>query len=321
MKRVAVLRGGPSEEYAISIQSGGKVLNALSQLDYSYKDIIISKGGEWLESGFVRRPDEALEGIDVVFVALHGAYGEDGQVQKILDRKKVPFTGSRSLPSAIAFNKDLTKHTLRSHKINMPKHRRFSRLDLPTLDESEIQLLFTEIGNELFVKPVSGGSSIGARYVAKPEDLKEAITQLLQIYEQIVIEEFIRGREATVGVLGNFRDTEIYTLPIVEIVPPDGDSVFSHEHKYSGRTQKIIPARFSYHEKAQLTEMAELAHKVIGCDQYSRSDFMVRDGQVYFLEINTLPGLTEESLFPLATAAVGLEYPQLIEHLIETATV
>ena len=109
MKRVAVLRGGPSDEYTVSMQTGGQVLEALKKLNYPYKDIVVTRKGEWLDGGFLRQPEKALEAVDVVFIALHGQYGEDGQVQRILERKMIPFTGSRALSSAIAFNKLLTK--------------------------------------------------------------------------------------------------------------------------------------------------------------------------------------------------------------------
>jgi len=318
MKRVAVLRGGPSEEYAVSMLSGNAVLKALRDSDYPHKDIVITKKGEWLEDGFVKTPEKALEAVDVVFIALHGSYGEDGQVQRILRRRGIPFTGSRALASAIAFNKELTKNTLRPHGLRMPKHRRVHRDELDRLDE-EIPHIFKELGSELFVKPLTNGSSLGARHIPNEAILNEVLIDLLDTYEQVLIEEFIRGREATVGVMNNFRDQEIYVLPVIEIVPPGGEPLFSHEHKYNGLTQEIVPGRFSYHEKAQLTEAAALVHKVIACDHYSRSDFIVKDGEVYFLEVNTLPGLTAESLFPKAAAAVGLEFTDLIRHLIEGA--
>lgn len=318
MKRVAVLRGGPSEEYSVSLKTGAAVLDALKGLDYAHKDIVITRKGEWLEDGFVRRPEAALEAVDVVFIALHGHYGEDGQVQKILQRLNIPFTGSKSLSSAVAFNKELTKHTLNSHNINMPRHRRMHREEVDRLDE-EIPNIFQEIGNELFVKPLDSGSSLGARYVPNEETLRVALNDLFQIYDQVLIEQFIRGREATVGVLDNFRNEKLYTLPVIEIVPPGGEPLFSHENKYNGQTEEIVPGRFSYHEKAALAEAAAVVHKAIDCKNYSRSDFIVRDGEVYFLEINTLPGLTPESLFPKAAAAIGLDFPFLIQHLIDNA--
>lgn len=320
MKRVAVLRGGPSAEYEVSLKSGSAVLEALRGLDYPHKDIVITKQGEWLEGGIARAPEAALDAVDVVFIALHGKYGEDGQVQRILQRKGVPFTGSRALASAIAFNKELTKRTLMPHGIKMPKHRRVTRSELETLTPDEIELIFSEVGEELFIKPIADGSSLGARYVPNGAILTVALNELLQDYEEVMVEQFIRGREATVGVLSDFRDQPLYVLPVIEIVPPDGES-FSYENKYNGKTEEIVPGRFSFKEKALLSEAAELVHRVIDCDHFSRSDFIVRDGDIYFLEVNTLPGLTSESLYPKAAAAVGLDFPKLVQHLVETARV
>ncbi len=320
MKRIAVLRGGPSEEYAVSMKSGAAVLEALDKLHYAYKDIVITKDGEWLEAGIARTPDNALEAVDVVFIALHGGYGEDGQIQKILHRKHIPYTGSPSLPSAIAFNKELTKFSLQSHNILMPKHRKFTVADLDTLDE-EVDELFKDVGEELFIKPLKTGSSHGARYAPNKELLTTHIRELLQNYDELLIEEYIRGREATVGILHDFRNQAIYALPAIEIVPPNGEPAFSYENKYNGKTAEIVPGRFSYEEKIKLADIAAVVHQALHLDHYSRSDFIVKNGDVYFLEVNTLPGLTTESLLPKAAAAVGLSYPQLIAHLIETARV
>lgn len=318
MKRVAVLRGGPSDEYSVSMNTGRAVLNALQQLEYPHKDLVITKKGEWLDEGFIKQPEQALDAIDVVFIALHGTFGEDGQVQRLLERKKMPYVGTRALASGIAFNKELTKRTLMPYNIKMPRHRRVHRNELDRINE-EIPHFFREIGTELFVKPIANGSSIGARHTPHKEALREALLELLNNHEEVMVEEFIRGKEATVGVLDNFRDEAMYALPVIEIVPPNGEPMFSHENKYNGQTEEIVPGRFSYHEKAALEEAARLVHKIIDCKHYSRSDFIVRNGDIYFLEVNTLPGLTSESLFPKAAAAVGLEFPFLIQHLVENA--
>lgn len=318
MKRVAVLRGGPSDEYAVSMETGKSALRALASLGYKHKDIVITRTGEWLEGGFVKQPFRALEGIDVVFLALHGSYGEDGQIQRLLEQRGIPYTGSKALPSAIAFNKELTKRTLLQHGVKMPRHRRVVRDELDNLDEA-IPLIFSDVGTELFIKPLTSGSSIGARHVPNEAVLREALIELLAIYDQVLVEEFIQGKEATVAVLDNFRNERSYILPVIEIVPPSGESLFSHENKYNGLTEEIVPGRFSYQEKCQLSDIAALVHKAIDCRQYSRSDFIVKDGEVYFLEVNTLPGLTDESLFPKAAASVGLDYNMLIQHLVESA--
>ncbi len=320
MKRVAVLRGGPSSEYDVSLKSGAAVLSALQKLNYPHKDITITKKGDWLESGIARSPEKALEAVDVVFVALHGEYGEDGQIQRILQRLSIPFTGSNAFSSAVAFNKELAKHSLKDHGIKMAKHRRVDRASLHSL-QSEIDYIRESMLPELFVKPLASGSSIGARYVANHTHLREVLSELLEIYDAVMVEEFIRGKEATVGVLERFRDHDMYVLPAIEIVPPHGQPFFSHEVKYNGTTEEIVPGRFSYAEKAALSDAAARIHKALHCDHYSRSDFIVKDGEVYFLEINTLPGLTDESLLPKAAAAVGLTFEELVRHLVETSRV
>jgi D-alanine-D-alanine ligase len=320
MKRVAVLRGGPSSEYDVSLKSGAAVLNALRKLDYPHKDITITKKGEWLESGIARSPEKALEAVDVVFIALHGEYGEDGQVQRILQRLNLPFTGSSAFSSAVAFNKELTKHSLKDHGIKMAKHRKVDRSSLHNL-QSEIEYISSTMHSELFIKPLASGSSIGARYVGTHAPLRDALSELLELYDAVMVEEFIRGKEATVGVLEGFRDHDIYALPPIEIVPPNGQPFFSNENKYNGTTEEIVPGRFSYDEKAALVDAAVRIHKALHCQHYSRSDFIVKNGEVYFLEINTLPGLTDESLLPKAAAAVGLTFDELVRHLVETSKV
>jgi D-alanine-D-alanine ligase len=320
MKRIAVLRGGPSSEYEVSLLSGAAVLKSLRELNYPHKDIIISKKGDWLESGIVRTPDSALEAVDVVFIALHGEYGEDGQVQRILHRKKIPFTGSGAMSSAIAFNKELSKQTLKDFDMKMVPHRRVDKLSLHNL-QFELDYIAQTMDSELFVKPLTSGSSIGARYAPDKTVLETALRELLTQYDSVMVEEFIRGREATVGVLQNFRGQSLYVLPPIEIVPPGGQPFFSQEVKYNGATEEICPGRFSYDEKVKLAEAATLAHTALHLDHYSRSDFIVKNGEVYFLEVNTLPGLTDESLLPKAAAAIGLQFTDLVKHLVETSRV
>jgi D-alanine-D-alanine ligase len=320
MKRVAVLRGGPSSEYEVSLKSGGAVLEVLRKLDYIHKDIIITKNGEWLESGIVRSPEKALEAVDVVFLALHGEYGEDGQVQRLLQRLNIPFNGSNAFTSAVAFNKELTKRTLKESGVLMPSHRRIDRQNLYNLD-SDIDYIKDTMHSELFVKPTASGSSVGARHISEISSLKQTLQELLTQHESVLVEEFIRGKEATVGVIEELRDHDLYVLPAVEIIPPSGLPFFSAEVKYNGATTEICPGRFSYDEKTKLAEAAAIVHRALHCTHYSRSDFIVRNGEVYFLEINTLPGLTNESLFPKAAAAIGLDFKDLIHHLIKTSKV
>lgn len=318
-KRVVVLRGGPSSEYDVSMQTGRGVLSALESSHHDARDIIISKTGEWLEHGYVKSPDQILLNTDVVFIALHGAYGEDGTVQRILERMCIPYTGSSSFSSAVAINKALTKDYLKRHsdKIKMAPHLKVSSQSLPNLEKltATIKELF---GPEYVIKPISGGSSIGT-VIVNQYDLLKSLQSILQNYDEVMVEKRIKGKEATVGIIEAFRGQAYYQLPAIEIVPPASQAFFTEDAKYSGQSDEICPGRFSRSEKDALHDIAKDVHHMLRLRQYSRSDFIVADDGIYFLEVNTLPGLTAESLFPKALEAVGSSYNELIEHLIATA--
>jgi D-alanine-D-alanine ligase len=318
--RVAVLRGGPSSEYDVSMQTGAGVIRALTALGYHVIDVPITKSGEWIVEGRVKDPDKALLTTDVVFIAMHGAYGEDGTVQRICERLHIPFTGSNSFASSLAFNKDLTKRALREHILTLPKHVRVQRDNLLDID-AVIRVIGDSFGPGYVVKPSNSGSSHGVSIVESPAELKAVITALLQTHTDCMVEERIVGTEATCAIIEGYRDNDVYVLPPIEIVPPPDRAFFDETAKYNGTTAEICPGRFTYEEKEKISQLAELVHRTLGLTQYSRTDCIVRDGEVYFLEVNTLPGLTSESLFPKAAGAVGLDFNMLIDHLIRTARV
>lgn len=318
--RVAVVRGGPSSEYAVSMQTGAEVIKALNDLSYTVTDIIVTKDKDWLVNGRIKSPDIALQTSDIVFIAMHGAYGEDGTVQRICERLHIPFTGSNSFPSSVAFNKDTTKRALHEHVLNLPKHVKLNKEHATDLS-SVIKVIERSFGPEYVIKPCSSGSSHGVKIIHHIDDLAEAIKSTLDNYEECLVEEKINGIEATCGVLENFRDEDLYALPPVEIVPSAGRTFFDENAKYDGTTAEICPGRFSYEEKEKIAQLAISVHKALGLSQYSRTDCIVRNGEVFFLEVNTLPGLTNESLLPKAASAVGLSFNDLIEHLIKTARV
>lgn len=312
------MRGGPSSEYEVSLKSGLGVLAALEALGYKTRDIVITKRGDWLVKGFTKMPEQALAGIDAVFIALHGAYGEDGTVQRILDRLKVPYTGSNAFSSAVAMNKVLTKDLLKKQEVpfKMARHVRLARSNAQVLAQA-LKNIADVFGPEYVVKPVNGGSSIGT-VMSTAGRLFTDVTHAFTENEEIIIEERIRGKEATVGVLEKFRDQTLYALPSIEIVPPRDAEFFTLEAKYSGDSDEICPGRFSSEEKQLLEQGAQIVHQLLDLRQYSRSDFIVANDGIYFLEVNTLPGLTPQSLFPKALEAVGSSYNELINHLITT---
>lgn len=315
-KRVAVLRGGPSPEYDVSMRTGFGVISALRKAGYEVKDIIISQRGEWLVCGFVKDPERALIDVDTVFIALHGTYGEDGTVQRILERLCIPYTGSSSYASAIAMNKALTKEYLKkqSDKVKMPPHLKLTRTGSASLAQTvgSIAELF---GPEYVVKPVGGGSSINT-VLCNKADLLRTVQNALEFTEEVLVEKRIIGKEATVGIVENFRGSKYYQLPVIEIIPPVSASFFSNEAKYSGEAQEICPGRFSRQEKQELGLLAEEIHTLLGLKQYSRSDFIVADDGIYFLEANSLPCLAEQSLFVTSLESVGSNLSELAEHLL-----
>lgn len=318
--RVAVLRGGLSDEYDVSLKTGAAVLEAIDRDRFEPIDIVITRNGEWLVGGFIRYPEHVLSVVDVAFLALHGAYGEDGTVQRLLDRFCVPYTGSKPLPSSVAFNKALTKNALKHSGIQMAPHMTVSRDSIDNVHRISDRIV-DMFGPQYFIKPVASGSSVGTMMVKNPALLPQALKDALSLYDEVIVEPRIVGREATCGVVERYRDTPLYALPPIEIVPPPRSDFFDKEVKYSGETEEICPARFDHATKRELEDAAKLVHEVLGLSQYSRSDFIVANDGVYFLEVNTLPGLTKESLLPKAIDAVGGSYCDFITHLLTDALI
>ncbi|MFA6158809.1 MAG: D-alanine--D-alanine ligase [Candidatus Paceibacterota bacterium] len=316
--RIAVLRGGPSSEYDVSLKTGDAVLKALPS-HYEGVDVLISQDGAWHVGGVMRSPEEALRHIDVVFIALHGQYGEDGKVQRVLEHLGVPFTGSRSLSSAIAMNKSATKNALRAleDKVKMAAHKIFSRDEI---SQKGAHAIFQEISHPSIVKPVSAGSSVGVTVVKSFVGLEEALFKALEHGDSVIVEEFIEGREATCGVIEGFRGEREYALLPVEIVPHVDAPFFDYDAKYGGGSREVCPGNFDEATSRAIREAAQAVHAELGLRHYSRSDFIVHPKRgVYFLEVNTLPGLTSESLFPKSVKAVGSSMPEVLDHIIRLA--
>lgn len=316
--RVAVLRGGISDEYPISLKTGASVLEHIDKNRFQPLDIVISRTGEWLFEGKERLPEHLLHCVDVVFNGLHGAYGEDGTVQRLLDRYGVPYTGSRAFASGIAMNKIATKQALKESGIRMPEHVHVTKDSLYDIGRVVDRIADT-CGSEYVIKPVSSGSSLGTMVVKNKTMLRQALQDSLGRFDEVMVESRIEGREATCGVVERYRDTAYYALPPIEIVLPKHADFFDHSVKYNGKTQEFCPSSFSVKVKTSLEDAARLVHQSIGLSQYSRSDFIVAPDGIFFLEVNTLPGLTKESLLPKAITAVGGTYTDFITHLLTDA--
>lgn len=316
--RVAVVRGGPSDEYKVSLWTGATVLENIDMHLFEPLDVIISRSGDWMYSGKVWNPEFLLRTVDVVFNALHGTYGEDGTIQRLLDRYGVPYTGSKALASSIAMNKITTKNFLKDTDVVTAPHVHVSRdslEDVPRIAEKIIDMF----GPRYVIKPVNSGSSVGTMMVKNPLVLSQAIGDALSRYDEIMVEAHIAGREATCGIINRFRGEEVYALPPIEIVVPKTSEFFDESAKYSGVTEEICPARFQNSIKKQIMDVSKRVHETLNLSQYSRSDFIIAGDTVYFLEVNTLPGLTKESLLSKAITAIGGTYTSFITHLLTDA--
>ena len=313
--RVGVLRGGPSLEHNVSLKTGESVLRNLPKY-YSAKDIFISKEGDWHLGGKPAHHDRIFRQIDVAFNALHGEYGEDGKVQQLLEAFGIPYTGSGVMASALGMNKILARQAFKGAGLKTPAGFEIILKDGLTETAKKI---FKIMPPPWVIKYPSGGSSVGVFVAHKFDDLEEALEKVFYFSSKILVEEYIKGREATCGVIDEFRNQKHYALPVVEIIPPAKSGFFSYDAKYGGETRELCPANFDLPTKRAVEEMAIAAHKAIGGRHYSRSDFIVSKNGIYILEINTLPGLTAESLLPKALNAVGSSHRELLEHLITLA--
>jgi D-alanine-D-alanine ligase len=317
--RVGVLRGGPSDEYDLSLKSGATALKHLSHDKYHVTDVFIDRKGVWHVNGLAVKPADILSRLDVVVNALHGQYGEDGKVQQILDQHGIPYTGSGMLASAIAMNKALTKQALAKSGIKMPRHISLNKSEIEVqklgkkIDhkiDSKINEIFRSFSLPVVVKPASNGSSIGLHIAKSFAELEQAIVAAFQYGETILVEEFIKGIEATVGVISDFRGSKLYSLPVVEVRTGKGKSHAEH----------IVPANFEEKHKKELERIAQEVHSKLGLEGYSRSDFIISPkGVVYFIETNTAPDLAEHSILPKALGSVGVAIGEYLEHLIHLA--
>ena len=316
--KVGVLRGGPSNEYEVSLKSGAAVLNVLNNHHfdtYIGKDIFIDRKGIWHKDGLPLRPEQAINSVDIVFNALHGAYGEDGKVQSLLEDLGKPFTGSGSLGSSIGMNKILAKGIFKTHGLKTPIFKSFSSENIIDNVEAVTAELFQTFHMPAIVKPVKSGSSVGVTLVKYYNELPNALLEAAKHDDTVMIEEFISGVEATCAVIDGFRGQELYALPPVEIRPVN--SFFDYEAKYAGKSIEIVPATFSVELKKSIEESARNIHRALGLRHYSRSDFIVHPRRgIYVLEVNTLPGLTDESLLPKALRAIGSDTHELVGHLL-----
>lgn len=313
--RVGVMRGGLGSEYHVSLRTGGNVLAALERSKYEPHDILITNMGEWHIDGVLTTPSKLPQYVDVVFNALHGEFGEDGKVQKILEAFNIPYTGSTSLASAIGMNKELAKKYFAAVGIKVPHGIVVSRGE-------EVNDVVARVERNLrapyVVKPLSGGSSVGLSLARNDQELILGIEKALAYSEKALVEEYIRGREVTLGVVDSCEGGGSYCTPPLEILLPEGQ-LFDYDQKYKNLKHPVGPARMRDDERRALEDAALRAHIHLGARHYARYDFIMTEEGPYLLEVNTLPGLTDTSLLPQSLALNGLSLTEFLDYVLTLA--
>ena len=301
-KKIVILAGGWSGEREVSLGSGRTVYEALDKERY---DVALWDPKEHLGTLL-----EEKGVIDLAFILLHGKMGEDGRIQGFLDLLGIPYVGSGVLSSSIALNKKITKYLYQSVGLKVPEYRILTRGE-----DLEWCECLKSLGGKVVVKPVAEGSSLGISICGSEESLLAGVKNAFRYDDEILLEAYIEGREMTCCITGN---RELAVLPLIEIVPGASYDFFDYEAKYTdGATNEICPADVDEPLAERLRDCAKAAHHALQCRAWSRTDMIVRDDDIFMLETNTIPGMTENSLFPRAARAAGLPMSALLDRLID----
>lgn len=328
-KKIALIYGGDSSEFEISVKSGKHIASHIDRDKYQVWEVLI-KGKEWrvivsetvsypidkADFSFVIPSQEegdassSVGGIRVHFdcalIMIHGTPGENGLLQAYLEMIGMPFTTSPATVCSLTFNKYACKCMLRDTGVKLAREVFLRREE----SYNPFQII-AKLGLPLFVKPNNGGSSFGIAKVKRPEELSEAIENAFKEDSAILIEEFIDGREMTNGV---FETGELFRLPVTEIIPDN--EFFDYEAKYLGASQEICPAVIPEELSNSIIDMSHKIFRHLGCKGFVRIDYIVRDKEIYFLELNSVPGMTEMSLVPQQIRAAGLTIKEFLNHLL-----
>jgi len=293
-KKIAVLMGGPGSERDVSMATGKGVAKALRSLGADVTEVDV-KGADFTLPA----------GVELAFLALHGTFGEDGQVQQILEDRGVPYTGEGVAESELAFNKIRSKEAFQQHGVTTPYWQIITAGQRPT-----IPIPFV-------IKAPRQGSTVGVHIIRNERDVDAAIADASTYDRELLVERFVAGRELTIGILGELA------LPIIEIIPKGGFYDFTNKYPFlnpsaGGGAEHVCPAKISEEQTRAIQELALRAHRALGLKVYSRVDVMLpEEGEPSVLEINTIPGMTEASLLPEAAGVAGISYPELCTRIIE----
>ena len=299
-KKILILSGGISKERLISLDTGFQVAKELKKNGYKIK---ISEPDNNLEKNIKEfKPS-------VIFNALHGQFGEDGYIQTILEQYQIPYTHSGPIASSIAMDKEISKKIFINNKINTPK---FIKYSFDKKSKKLIEKINDKLKFPVVVKPINEGSSVNV-YICTKKNITK-ILKSMESYKEVMIEEFIAGREIQVAIMGNKK------LGAIELKPKRKFYDYDAKYNTNAKTQHIIPVEISRNKLNEVMNMALKAHKVIACRGVSRSDFKFYGNKFYLLEINTQPGMTKLSLVPEIAAYKGISFIKLIEWILKDAS-
>ncbi len=291
---IGVIMGGISSEREISLKTGKEIASNLNSEKYKVSEIIINSTEELIEK---------VKSIDFAFIALHGKFGEDGTIQSVLKTLNTPYSGCDSLSSAICMDKDMTKKILKYADIRTGKW-----ISLNSLEELNYEKI-EKLSYPVVIKPNSGGSSVATNLISEEKDVKRAIEEAFKYDTEVMIEEYIKGDEITCCILNGKM------LPVLAIKPKSHFFDFASKYEDGGAEEIIVNLNEKLHKEVE--QMAIACWKELKCSVYARVDMIVKEGVPYILEINTLPGMTKNSLFPKSAAGINMDFKMLLENIIQ----
>jgi D-alanine-D-alanine ligase len=315
MQRIGILRGGVSEEYDLSLKTGANVQRALHDAGLEAIDMLLDKDGVLHIKGIPADLETAKQQVDTVWNALHGSFGEDGQIQQLLDEYDIPYTGAASDAAQLAFNKQTAKDHAKELGINTPP----SILVIPEGNESvsEVtQRIYKTMAPPWVVKPLTGGGSVRTYFAFTPLELAQFVEESIADGQPFIAEQYIYGREAAVGVIDHFRNQDTYALPVVEVQSPSRGTL-THDVRSGEEDYTRLHGGFNVEERNVLSELAKKIHTHFGAKDYSQSEFIVdKRGKPWFIELDTHPHLTNNSPFLTALDAVGASLQEFVKSVI-----
>jgi D-alanine-D-alanine ligase len=308
--KIAVVCGGPSSEHEVSLNTAKMIMGSLDRTKYKPTLVTIKKTGLWAFGSKkpidIGRAINELKTYDFVFIAMHGVFGEDGRMQALLEWIGIPYSGSGVLSSAMAMDKGVSNDIYHSIGMNVPRYA--------VLNKKFKNNEYTFEGPAV-LKPVNGGSSVGVLIVKSKREFQAALKKAFKEGDRVVVQQFIKGREFTCGILED-NNGVAFALPPTEIVPKSS-KFFDYKAKYNnGGSLEITPANLSKSMTKNMQTIALEAHEALGCRGMSRSDFILKKSKFYILETNTIPGMTKTSLLPQAAKAAGISFPDMLDLVV-----